>query len=176
MYSIVEKSESLILRLTTENDLDYVLSSENAPENNPYVTQWTREQHLKAMMDSDIYHIIICNTENYAVGYMIIAGLNDNNKSVELRRLVINEKSKGYGREVLRIVKRLTFEKLQAHRLWLDVREYNHKAQKLYKSEGFHEEGFLRECVFRDDCYISIYIMSILEQEYFKYSDCCIRG
>ncbi|MFZ5351350.1 MAG: GNAT family N-acetyltransferase [Bacillota bacterium] len=166
MYNIIEKSDKLIFRLTTEMDLDYVINNENAPENSPYVTQWTREQHLQAMMDSDIYHIIIADTNNFAVGYMIIAGLNDHNKSVELRRVVISEKGKGYGREALRLAKKHAFEKLNAHRVWLDVREHNIKAQELYKSEGFVVEGLIRECVYKDGKYISIYYMSILEQEY----------
>ena len=58
------------------------------------------------------------------------------------------QKSKeGYGREAIRLVKKLCFEELSLHRLWLDVFTTNVNAIRLYESEGFQYEGELRECV-----------------------------
>ncbi len=51
-------------------------------------------------------------------------------------------------------------------RLWLDVRYKNQKAQRLYKSEGFVEEGILRECILYHGSYESLIVMSILKSEY----------
>lgn len=42
-------------------------------------------------------------------------------------------------------IKKIVFDKLKAHRLWLDVRLKNYRAQQLYQSEGFIKEGVLRE-------------------------------
>lgn len=153
------------IRKTTEADLDFVIAAENAGENSPHVLQWTREQHIAAFHNEDILHAII-EVEGNSVGYAITAGLKEANNALELRRIVVVEKGRGYGKAAIQLFKKLAFEEFKAHRLWLDVREYNTRARDLYKALGFVEEGYIRECILLGDKYISHYIMSILEQEY----------
>ena len=95
---------------------------------------------------------------------MILAGIT--NPNIEFRRVVISNKGKDFGRETLRLVKKVVFGQLNAHRLWLDVRYKNQRAQNLYKSEGFVEEGILRECILYNENYESLIVMSILKNEY----------
>jgi diamine N-acetyltransferase len=155
------------LRRTAEGDLDFVLAAEGAEDNRLFVGQWAREQHRGALSDPDLAHLVVESAEDgRPVGYAIVAGLLDGNRSVEFRRVVITEKGKGYGREVLRAVKRMAFGELKAHRLWLDVREQNERARRLYESEGFVAEGTLRECVGVEGGWESLVLMSLLEQEY----------
>ena len=114
------------LRRTGEDDLDFVLSTERSPENRALVIGWRREQHLAALTTEDIAHLIIESTiDGSRIGYILLAGMTDVNQSIEFRRIVINEKNKGYGRAALRLVKNMAFEELGAHRLWLDVKEHN---------------------------------------------------
>lgn len=75
-------------------------------------------------------------------------------------------KGYGYGRQAIRLVKEMVFNQFKAHRLWLDVMAHNQKAYALYLSEGFTEEGVLRESYKQGDRFIDLKIMSILEQEY----------
>lgn len=167
MYKLLEKSKLISLRPTEANDVDFVLKAESNPENSIYVGQWTKKQHLDAILEEDILHLIIEeNKDSKPIGYIIMAGLQNPNRNIEFRRIVITEKGKGFGREALKLVKRLSFNALKAHRLWLDVREHNHRGQYLYKSEGFTEEGQLRECILNKDKFESLIIMSILENEY----------
>ncbi len=42
----------------------------------------------------------------------------------------------------------------------------NTVAQRLYESEGFIEEGILRDCILYNEDYESLMVMSILESEY----------
>lgn len=166
---ILSKSDKIILRYTETKDLDFVLKAERKEENAQYIGQWTREQHINSLSDNDILHLIVedVNTNN-TVGYLILAGRENVNRNIEFRRIVISEKGLGFGSETLRLIKKIAFEKLGAHRLWLDVRLKNEKAQSVYKSEGFKEEGILRECVLYKDEYESLIVMSILEKEYFS--------
>ncbi len=101
-----------------------------------------------------------------AVGYIIVAGLRDPHACVELRRIVIGPKGRGFGREALRWVVRQAFTEWNAHRLWLDVKENNHAARALYESEGFVNEGIRRECLHVDGRFESLVVMSMLRQEY----------
>lgn len=154
------------VRNTEELDLDYVLRAESNDENRQYIISWPHEKHLQAVRDPDITHLIVQNETN--VGYVILAGLLDANQSIELRRIVITEKGRGYGKATVEIIKKLAFETYHAHRLWLDVKTQNHRAQAIYSGAGFMTEGTLRECLKSGDRYESLVIMSMLQQEYEK--------
>ncbi|MFS1513783.1 GNAT family protein [Chengkuizengella sp. SCS-71B] len=168
MNKIYEKTDRIILRNTEEKDLDFVINTEHHKENSPYVRAWKKSDHLNILSNQERLHLIVENVlDHNPVGYVIISGHKNQDHNIEFRRLVIAEKGKGYGKETIILVKKLAFEKLKAHRLWLDVKEHNHRAFHLYKSLGFKEEGLLRECFLYEGNYESLIIMSILENEYF---------
>ena len=64
----------------------------------------------------------------------------------------------------------MAFRDLRAHRFWLDVKSLNERAHRLYLSEGFVEEGRLRESVRVNiegaDGYDSLIVMSMLDREF----------
>ena len=60
----------------------------------------------------------------------------------------------------------MAFRDLGAHRFWLDVKSANVRALTLYRSEGFVEEGRLRESVRNGAGWDSLIVMSLLEPEY----------
>lgn len=158
---------SIHLRPTIEQDLAFVIAAESADDNRRFVAQWTQAQHEAALNNTDIRHMIIERlSDRMPVGYLILAGLESPHRSIELRRIVITEKRKGYGRQALRLLMKLAFEGQGAHRLWLDVKDHNTRARQLYRSEGFVEEGTLRECYKKEDEFESLVIMSMLRSEY----------
>ncbi len=103
-------------------------------------------------------------------GFVILQGCRNPHRSVELKRLVLQPKGQGYGRACVRLLKQMAFRDLHAHRFWLDVKSLNRRALALYASEGFVEEGRLRESVrvMLDgaDGYDSLVVMSLLDREY----------
>ncbi len=167
MIKIEEITKRILLRNTHEIDINHVLDFEQRSDNKPFVGQWTREQHLLSLYQEDILHLIVEDRiTNRPVGYVIMAGLTNPNHNLEFRRFVISDKGKGFGRETIKSVKKISFQQLHTHRLWLDVRTKNHIARHLYASEGFIEEGILRDCIYYNGCYESLMIMSLLENEY----------
>lgn len=162
------QEDRISLRRTTESDLDAILRLEQDEENRAYIIPWTYEQHRAACANPDLAHVVIeTKPEGAVIGFLLLAGREGPHQSIEFRRLVIAHKGKGYGKEVLKLVKQVVFEQWKAHRLWLDVFEYNHRARHVYASEGFIEEGVLRECVARGEQFESLVIMSLLAHEYF---------
>jgi RimJ/RimL family protein N-acetyltransferase len=159
-------SDLIFIRKTKIDDIDFVIKSETDSENAQYVGQWSCNEHIKALENPDLLHLIIESSNGEKIGYIIIAGIENKNKSIEFRRIVVTEKGKGYGKEAVRLVKKLAFEKLRSHRLWLDVREKNNRAQYVYRSQGFKDEGKLRESIIYNGNYESLIVMSILETEY----------
>lgn len=128
------------LRNTTPDDLPFVKQAESAPENRKFVGQWEMPQHRESPADPDIRHMIIEDALTHkAVGYAILAGLTDANRSIELRRLVVTEKKRGYGGSALRWIKKFAFGELGFDRLWLDTKACNEKAIKLYESCGLRK-------------------------------------
>ncbi|RXZ78819.1 N-acetyltransferase [Paenibacillaceae bacterium] len=162
-----DESSELYFRNTELADLQFVLQLESIEDNKQYIVPWEKNKHESALAEQDKAHLIIVNrgTEQ-PVGFVIIAGLLNQNQSIELVRIVIHEKGKGYGRTALKMIKKRVFDQLHANRLWLDVKVNNHRAKQLYASEGFSLEGTLRECLKNDNQFESLSIMSLLKSEY----------
>ena len=159
------KGEKIRLISTIPSDIDKIIEFENS--NKLFVCQYSKDKHIALLNDKDCLHLSIKRLDNdKLIGHMILFGLSNNNKVLEFRRITINEKGLGFGREAVKLLKRLCFEKLKFHRLWLDVYDDNDRAIKLYESEGFIKEGTLRENFKTENGYRSQRIYSILENEY----------
>ncbi|MBC5766351.1 GNAT family N-acetyltransferase [Ramlibacter albus] len=155
------------LRPTMTSDIEFVLSLEQDPLNLPFITPWEKTQHEAAVRFPDFRHFIIEGGDNYdAVGFLILIGCKSRNRSLELKRMVVRSKGEGFGRAALREVKKIAFDDLHAHRLWLDVKTVNQRAKALYDSEGFVVEGVLREAVLTDEGFASLVVMSMLAPEF----------
>ncbi len=152
----------VVLRATTEADLPFVLEAERATA---FVRHWPAEEHRAVLGDPGCAHWIV-ETEARRAGYVILRGLQGPDRCVELKRINLAERGRGLGRETLRLLKRIVFENLGAHRLWLDVMAHNGAARHLYQSEGFVLEGAMREAHSTDGRYVDLLLMSILEDEY----------
>ena len=161
------RSARIVARPTAEDDLDWVLAAEEVPENAFGITLWSRDDHRDVVGSPDGSHWMLeAIADGRILGYLILRGLASPERSIELKRIVIAEKRRGYGREALQLAKGLTFDRFSAHRLWLDVFTDNNGAWQLYESDGFRREGILRECWLDGGRYRSLVILSLLEREY----------
>lgn len=158
---------SVRLRPTMLSDLDFVISVEQDPANRPFITPWERTQHEGAVRFPDFRHFIVeAGSGTQAVGFVILQGCRNPHRSVEMKRIVMQAKGQGLGRACVRLLTQMAFRDLGAHRFWLDVKSLNTRALEFYRSEGFVEEGRLRDSVKTDDGYDSLIVMSMLESEY----------
>ncbi len=158
---------ALRLRPTMLSDLDFVGTVENDPGNRPFITPWERVQHEGAVRFPDFRHFIIeAGSAWPSAGFVILQGCRNPHASIELKRLVLQPKGLGYGRACVRLLAEMAFRDLGAHRFWLDVKSENERALGLYRSEGFVEEGRLRESVRSGDGFDSLIVMSLLEHEH----------
>ena len=174
---------NLRLRPTMLSDLDFVISVEQDTSNRPFITPWERTQHEGAVRFPDFRHFIVETDPDYErAGFVILQGCRNPHRSVELKRLVLRHdgQGQGLGRATVRLLKQLAFRDLHAHRFWLDVKLLNTRAQTLYLSEGFVEEGRLRESVRLTgnaaDGYDSLIVMSLLDREYQARMALCLEA
>jgi RimJ/RimL family protein N-acetyltransferase len=157
------------LRPTMLSDLEFVISVEQDPANLPYITPWERTQHEGAIRFPDFRHFIVEAGPGYpSAGFVILQGCRNPHGSVELKRMVLRPDAQGhgYGRATVRGLIRMAFRDLGAHRFWLDVKSRNVRAQAIYRTEGFIEEGRLRESVRVADGWDSLVVMSMLVSEH----------
>jgi diamine N-acetyltransferase len=160
-------SERLRLRPTMLSDLDWVVGVETDAANLPFITPWERTQHEGAVRFADSRHFVVEAGERYErTGFVILQGCRNPHHSIELKRMVLQAKGQGIGRACVRLLAQMVFRDLHAHRFWLDVKSLNQRALALYASEGFVEEGRLRESVRVADGYDSLIVMSMLRREY----------
>ena len=167
----IVKIDELEFRRTSSNDINTILEMENDHANADFIRQWSEQKHLDAIIDRDIEHVVVESADDKRiVGYIILIGLENADLGLEFKRILINEKGKGYGRISVRFIKQYAFDRLGFHRLWLEVVEYNERAFKLYESEGFLIEGNHRESIRKGDRFYNLIVMSILSKEYYSRS------
>jgi len=151
---------------TTTADIPMIRAMENDAENSVFIFQYSVQEH-QANIDSDDHkYLKVIDNQGVIVGFIILRGLRTQEDNLELKRIVINAKGKGYGKQTLKLLQNLAFKELNIHRLWLDVFDDNPRAIHVYESVGFIKEGTKRECVKTKEGYRNLILMSILKTEF----------
>lgn len=167
--SFLFSTERIQVHLSKSNDLERIIEIETDPENYDYTWHNTREEYLELMEDESIYLTAFRKKgHSEIIGYSIMAH-DPKADSLELRRMAVMEKNKGYGQEIIQGIKKFAFTDLNAHRLWLDVFTFNYRAIYIYEKLNFKREGTLRDIYKDHRGYHSQHIYSMLSEEYFKF-------
>ena len=160
------ENNNIGLKPASIDDVGYIYELETRPENSHFVMAYSRERHIQAIESSDEELLIIVDKgTGLSLGFVILAGLTNPNLSMEFRRLVIDSKGQGIGRQVVKLVIHYCFKVLKFHRLWLDVYEDNARGIHLYRSIGFKQEGKLRDVIRHGDSYRSLLLFSLISGE-----------
>jgi ribosomal protein S18 acetylase RimI-like enzyme len=131
---------SVRLRPTTEADLDFVLALEHHADQRPYIGQWSRDEHLRAMARADREHWILERPADAArLGYLIGYDVQASGWGVYVKRIAVADKSRGIGRVALRAFVLHAIDDLGASSVCLAVRHHNARAQRMYAALGFVE-------------------------------------
>lgn len=114
-----------------------------------------------------IYRVVDATTDR-VIGHASISHHNVKNRSARLCRILIDteNRSKGYGQQLIQALLKICFEEMELHRVDLGVMEFNKAAIRCYQSCGFKIEGTMRESFVIDGEYCSVHNMSILNREY----------
>lgn len=161
------ENERVGLKLTTADEIDVIYRIERKSANYRYVSAYEKPRHLEVITSENEEHLTIWNKETHSLlGFVILGGLNNQHLSLELRRIIVDQRNQGFGRSVLRLIKHYCFVTLRFNRLWLDVFTDNLPAIGLYSSEGFTREGTLRDVIKSGDTYRSMHIYAMIKQEF----------
>jgi diamine N-acetyltransferase len=161
------ENQNIGISETVYSDIDFIIDIENREENNIFITAYAKDRHIQVIESKDEQHLTVWDKNtNEIIGFIILAGLENTNLSLEFRRIVVKSKGKGFGRQCLQLTKEYCFDRLKFHRLWLDVFDDNERAISLYKSEGFQVDGHLRDIIKQGEKYRTLILLSILESEH----------
>jgi RimJ/RimL family protein N-acetyltransferase/isopentenyldiphosphate isomerase len=95
---------------------------------------------------------IVEDLESRGIGLIVADPSDDEGRKLRLSLLIGSQDDwgKGYGRDALETIIDAAFESWNVHRIWLEVEEGNERAERLYRSVGFHHEATLRRSRFRN--------------------------
>ena len=173
MARIVREGNRLRLRVAEESDLDFIMATEADEENARYIVAESRAEHRETLDSPEAVHFIVERRDTgAAVGFIMVLGLDSPAGKLEWRRVIINERGKGYGQEALALLMAWAFEDFGAHRAWLDCKDYNARALHVYEKAGLRREALLREPLLVNGKYENLVVLAILDWEWRARQEC----
>jgi ribosomal-protein-alanine N-acetyltransferase len=151
-------------------DIEAIIALESHPENRNFLWVGTREEHLQEI-DDPCHLLLVFRDRQHTelIGYALIR-LDFHSRRFEIRRIAIDKKGKGYGKEAMQALLSFAFCDLQMNKVWLDVYPHNTLGIQLYENLGFQREGILRENYFDETLgYLDQMIYSMLKGEFQLY-------
>lgn len=123
------------LRPTTPADLAWVTALERHPDNAPLIGQWDDATHLEAIRRERGRSHWIIERDGRAAGYLIAYDCVAEGAGVYVKRILVADKERGTGRAALAAY--LATLDPRVPFVWLNVRQGNARAQRVYASLGF---------------------------------------
>ena len=133
----MNETYKIIIRKTVPNNLDKIVDLEK--KDSQYVQEYSKAEHQN-IIEEELHLSIIEKKSEALIGYIILVGTFSKNRIIEFRRIVVDKKGLGYGKDAIKLIKQICFTQLKAKQIWLDVYEDNLRAIKLYQSLGFKKD------------------------------------
>ena len=128
---------SVRLRPTAPADVAFVTGLERDADNRDFIGQWTDEEHLAAIRgDRGRLHRVI-EVDGAPAGYVITYDGGAYSPSTYVKRILVADKGRGTGQAAMELVLAEAFSHPANRFVWLLVRDWNARAQAVYRKLGF---------------------------------------
>lgn len=128
------------LEATRPDEIPAIMRMESGEDAAQYVTQFSAERHERDLRDPGIVYKSVFDDRGELIGFIILV-LDPEPSSVELRRIVVTAKGRGYGRRTMMLAEHVCRDEIGRRRIWLDVFEFNTRAQRVYEHCGYRQFG-----------------------------------
>ena len=174
------RGKSVLLRPVKRSDISYFLKWFNDPEVIQYLelylpmTEMSEEKFIEELgttrAKSDVILVIEAVGANSTrpIGNCGLHDINSKDHKA-IFGIVIGEKdhwNKTYGTEAAQLLINYGFQQLNLHRISSSAFSFNERSIKLHKKLGFHEEGRLRQAMFKNGQYHDLVLFGILREEW----------
>lgn len=176
--------ERIILREYRDSDKERIREWVNDPEVTRNLSNIFIRGHTEPMSSGFVdrilrnedrngfYYIIARREDQEYLGQIDLAGIDWYNRRGTLAIVIPDRQNRGtgIGSEAIRLLLDYAFNRINLHKVELEVYEYNKAAYELYLRLGFVEEGRRRARVYRDGRYYDSIDMGILREEFLAQS------
>ena len=148
----------LILRTANIDDYDFINMAEQDEDSKSWVGNWSLGMRIEKFGDNNFFQTIVETNDGKPVGFIDFRDMLHDTQA-ELKRIVITEKNKSYGKEAMYLAQKFAFEVLDRDRLYLGTKVDNLRAQHVYRSTGFtlvDPENIVGFQIFKDDYFKNI--------------------
>ncbi len=149
----------------SDAELDWIMKVESDAREEGFVRGNDRAMHRQRMRNPQTNYLSI-RLSGGKVGFVILEGINTEDRNVELARIIVVRRGEGIGQAAIRELIRHTFQNLGAHRMWPDVLPNNIRAQHVYRKLGFKQEGRIREALFLDGQHHDMLLLELLARDW----------
>jgi diamine N-acetyltransferase len=129
--------DGVTIRPSRPEDLDFITALERNPENRDFIGQWSDGEHLAAIACENRREHWIIEHDGLPAGYLIAYDCREREAGFHVKRLLVEEKNRGIGREALGQFGAHVFGLEGVSCVWLNVRDFNARAQKVYSKLGY---------------------------------------
>ena len=122
----------------------------------------------KSLADESRIFFLIVAPDGRIIGESIINEIDWRLRRANFRIAIFHpaHRDQGIGSWATEITCAYAFEKLNMHRLDLEVYSFNPRAKQVYLKSGFRQEGLLRDAVLDGDQYADVIVMAMLEDDW----------
>ena len=102
------------------------------------------------------------------LGHIGLHRIDWKNRNAEVGIVIGKKKhwNKGYGTDAMMTILDFAFNRMNLHKIYLRVFDFNKGAIRSYEKCGFKKEGLLREIFYNEGKYHNLVMMGILKKEY----------
>jgi len=104
-----------------------------------FICHYSIEHHIEEFEKDEMIYLNI-NFDSKLVGFVLLK-LEDDKCSIEFRRIVVVERGRGTGQQVLNEIEKYCINKLKRKRIWLDVFSFNERGIHIYEKQGYKKMG-----------------------------------
>jgi len=137
---VLVSGDKVKLRKACILDSEFIRNTELLPDNSPWVANWPLHWRIRKFGDKDFLQTVIETNDGIPVGFIIFRDMQNKSEQIELKRIALVEKGKGYGKEALYLAQKLAFEMFRTKKLYLHTKPENTRAQAIYTHVGFTAE------------------------------------
>ncbi len=134
------EGDRILIREINLEDVPFCGKVECEVSNAPYVAHWPDGLRIAMLGNPDLMQFIITDKKQTSLGLLIFKNMLHKEEKVELKRIVLTEKDKGYGKEALYLAQKLAFEVFETQCLYLTTKPENTRAQAIYQKTGFEAD------------------------------------
>lgn len=164
----------IYLRALTDEDMDFILSSYNAPavraltgEVRPFGYS-EGDMVINQRSDERVWFGMVEKETETLIGEAGLSKISREWGGAELSIVIPDpdKQSKGYGKEALTLLLGYAFGTLRLHRVYVTVADFNTRALAFFEKNGFLREGVQQEAYYYDFQYRDLIMLRLLDREF----------